>query len=221
MKIIVLSLISFNLILAFELKERCRNTADLFGTGVGQDSISDECLNLYMKGTSEQKMKLSPDKSLSIYGYENLVVIQDAEAIIDQRKNIILGEYTNISEVQAVAIDTKNNEIIVLDKKAKILFFSKMITGNIAPYREINNSELLDTNDIAINEDHGVVIVLNSFMKTLLFFKRKSQNKEKDNPFAKLILDTNKEIKGIKIDPKKSLKDSKNLIEKYGIQFYR
>ena len=73
-----------------------------------------------------------------------------------------------------MALDPANNEIAVLEKSGDILFFSSIITGNVAPYRILRSKELDGASDLVVDPKADHVVVLNRKSGSVLHFSRKA-----------------------------------------------
>ena len=149
--------------------DRCEKEGLNFGNGLGKSSISTDCFSHFFKSHSPEAFKKSSDGKMSAYGHRNIVFIQDPN-VNSERQNVIAGIYTELEDVAAVALNDKQKEIAVLEKSGDILFFSSIITGNVAPLRILKNKELIGASDLLINSLRMEVIVLNKKSHEILFF---------------------------------------------------
>ena len=149
--------------------DRCEKEGLHFGNGLGKSTISTDCYSHFLKSLSPEAFKKSSDGKMSAYGHRNIVFIQDPN-VKSERQNVIAGMYTELEDVAAVAINEQQKEIIVLEKSGDILFFSSIITGNVAPLRILKNKELSGASDLLVNSKKMEVIVLNKKSREILFF---------------------------------------------------
>jgi hypothetical protein len=149
--------------------DRCEKEGLQFGNGQGKNTISTDCYSHFLKSLSPEAFKKSSDGKMSAYGHRNIVFIQDPN-VKSERQNVIAGMYTELEDVAAVAINEQQKEIVVLEKSGDILFFSSIITGNVAPLRILKNKELNGASDLLVNSKKMEVIVLNKKSHEILFF---------------------------------------------------
>ena len=117
---------------------QCEKQAHNFGDGRGRDYIPNECYDHFLKLASAQASKKSADGKVEVYGYRNIVFIQDPK-FKSKGQNVIAGSYTELNDIVAIALDEINKEIVVLEKSGAVLFFSSVVTGNVAPLRILKN----------------------------------------------------------------------------------
>lgn len=148
----------------------CEREAYDFGNGKGADFITPKCMNIF--GTmAEATVKMSEDQMLRSSGFRNLVWVD--RRIGDRfERFLIAGGSTDLKDVIAVAVDSKNNEVAVLQRSGDILFFSSLITGNVAPLRTLRTPELEGASDIVVDPDSNQIMVLNPKSSSLLFYSR-------------------------------------------------
>lgn len=171
---IVKMLISFSLLATFspafcgqEPLGLCEKEGQNFGNGQGRDLISFGCVELFKKSANVEAIKISANGKVSAFGHRNMIFIKQNE-----KMRVISGNYTELEDVTAIAIDEANQELAVLTKKGDVLFFSSKITGNVAPLRVIKNKDLHGASDLVINSKKNELIVLNKTSRSLLFFPR-------------------------------------------------
>lgn len=153
--------------------KNCEDEAIEFGDGSGEDSISETCYQEFKKNVSEKSRKDTSDGLQTVFGYRNLIVIEKKDskgAVTDV--NVIAGVSTLLVAIQAISIDEKNNEIVVLEASGDILFFSLVLTGNIAPFRILRNKELHGATNLVTDSAKDEVIVYMPTAGQLLFFSR-------------------------------------------------
>ena len=174
MKFICLCLIFSSLSFAEPTKQelsQCEKQAHNFGDGRGRDYIPTECYDYFFKLIAPQALKKSVDGKISIYGYRNIVFILDP-SVNSKRQNVIAGNYTELNDIVTVALDEINKEIVVLEKSGAVLFFSSVITGNVAPLRILKNKDLNGASDIVVNAKKQEVIILNNNNHEIHFYSR-------------------------------------------------
>lgn len=165
------SLFSFSIYAnEFELSQ-CEKEGRNFGDGQGRDYLPFECANLFKAAALPTAIKKSFSSKFSAFGYKNIVFISDPGAKIG-KQNIIAGSSTELSDIVALALDEANKEIAVLEKSGDVLFFSSVITGNVAPKRVLKAKELDGAYDLVINPNKNEVTVLNKKNQELVFFSR-------------------------------------------------
>jgi hypothetical protein len=155
-----------------ELKQ-CEDEALAFGDGSGKDVISQKCYQEFKKNVPDKAKKDTADGSKTVFGYRNLIVIEkknDKGAVTNI--DVIAGVSTLLVSVQAISLDEKNNEIVVLEASGDILFFSSVLAGNMAPFRILRSKELHGATNIVINTDKNEVIAYLPSAGQLLFFSR-------------------------------------------------
>lgn len=155
----------------FAVSPYCEEEIDTFGDGTGRDLISDSCIQKVKDSGNKKTIKKSLDEKIVIYGFRNMIVIENPDSKM-KGQNIIAGKYTELNHIQSLFFDEKNREIIILQKSGDILFFSSVITGNVAPLRVIRNKELEGAVDLVLNSKNGELIVLNKEKKEFQFYKR-------------------------------------------------
>jgi hypothetical protein len=167
--IITLSLlVSFSTVYSSEDRlSFCEKEGENFGNGQGRDVIPYECVGLFKKSAPLEAVKISPSGQIIAYGFRNIVFIKQNE-----RMRIIAGSYTELEEIVALAIDEKNQEVAVMNKKGDVLFYSSRITGNVAPLRVLKHKDLHGASDLVINSKRNEVLILNKASRSLLFFSR-------------------------------------------------
>lgn len=149
----------------------CEKEGARYGDGSGKDKIPFECEDVFLKLSRPEAFKRSSDAKIVVFGHKNIIFIKNPMIRI-YPQNVIAGSATELTNIVAIAIDEKNNEIAVLEESGDVLFFSSLITGNVAPLRIIKNKNLYGARDIIINSDKNEIIVLNKLNKELLFFSR-------------------------------------------------
>jgi hypothetical protein len=151
----------------------CEDEAVRFGDGHGEDLISQKCYLEFKNLVPDKSKKNTANGLHTVFGYRNLIVIEKKDskgAIIDV--NVIAGVSTLLVAIQAVSIDEKNNEIVVLEASGDVLFFSSILTGNIAPFRILRNKELYGATNLVTDSNKDEVIVYLPSAGQLLFFSR-------------------------------------------------
>ena len=131
MKYILIALTLFSLNSFAEQEYSCIDQAALYGDAKGHDKITEECIQDFKSNASIKAIKENKEKDIKVYGYKNMIIVE--KHIEDKTKNMVTaGKNTLVNNIIALELDENNNEIIVLDESGDILFFSSIITGNIA-----------------------------------------------------------------------------------------
>lgn len=149
----------------------CEREGMRFGDGEGNDVISSQCEELFRREGTEKLRAKNSDGSYSLHAFKNIIFINDKNSNL-KGQNVIAGKATNLEEAEAVVLDEKNKEIIVLDKSGKILFFDMIMTGNVLPKRTIIHKELEKASQIVVYQDQ--LIAWNQTTEELVFFHRLS-----------------------------------------------
>ena len=196
----------------------CQDQADNFGNGKGDDVISEKCIETFKKlapikatATITRVQKLVKTK-INFFGFRNMVLIEKHTGSLEVpvvSTEIIAGSSTELNTIEAMAIDEKNQEIIILEKSGNVLFFSSIIAGNIAPYRMLVNKELVGASELVIDAERNQVVVNNPKTKKILFFSRLANinaNKGKQKLETVKVIDTSMmNFQNLSIDSEKSL----------------
>ena len=149
----------------------CEKEAANFGSGLGRDRISTDCSFHVSHKVSPKLFRKSVDGKISVSGFGNMIFINDPSSKL-KGQNVIAGKYTELDEIQALALDEVNKEIVVLLKSGDVLFFSSVITGNVAPKRTLKHKDLEGAVDVVVNPGKQEVLILNPEKKELLSFSR-------------------------------------------------
>jgi hypothetical protein len=147
----------------------CEKEAHKFGSGLGQDKIPADCIEHIEKIADQRHRTISKDKRVSIYGLRNMIVIKDPTSRI-KGQNVIAGKYTELEDIKEILLDEKNDEIVVLEDSGDVLFFSKIVTGNVAPKRILRHESLESVTAIRLYQDE--IFALDSQNNELLIFSR-------------------------------------------------
>lgn len=148
----------------------CEKEGSKFGDGNGRDSIPAECSEHFLKKVSPKLKKKSKDGTFSVHAYKNIIFIKDPKTKI-KGQNIIAGKYTELENIQAIALDEENKEIVVLEESRDILSFSSVITGNMAPKRILKHKDLEDAQELIVYKDQVIVLLSKN---EVVFFKREA-----------------------------------------------
>jgi hypothetical protein len=147
----------------------CEREAQKFGDGQGKDMIPLECLTHVEKLADKKHKAKSKDGQQSLIAYRNMIFITDHQSPI-KGQNVIAGKYTELVNIKEILLDEKNQEVVVLEESGDILFFSIVITGNVAPKRILRHDSLDSVSTIRIYQDE--VLALDPVHQTLLIFSR-------------------------------------------------
>jgi hypothetical protein len=154
----------------------CEIEGEKFGNGKGKDLISQSCLKLFKGSAKPQAIKSSPGGKINVFGHKNIIFIKEGKQV-----RVIAGEYTELEDIVAVAIDEANQEIAVLSGKGDVSFFSSHITGNVAPLRVLKHKDLGGSVDIALNTKRNELLVLNPSDQRIYFFSRLANKNAPEN----------------------------------------
>jgi hypothetical protein len=149
----------------------CEHEGRNFGSGKGPESISASCYIHFSASAYPQAVKKSLDEKWKITGHRNIVYVEKKVNNV-YVKTLISGSNTQLDDVIAVAIDDVNNEVAVLERSGDVLFFSSIVTGNVAPLRTIRTKELTGAVDLVIDIKNSEVILANAKTKNILFYSR-------------------------------------------------
>jgi hypothetical protein len=164
-KTLIILLLSINLSFAVTVEE-CSNQLSSLGDGSGKNFVNLDCYET-LKTSSSSKTIFTND-TLEIIAHKNSFYVKD---LISKKELVTAGRYTNLKNVIAMDYDSINKEVAVLEKDTgDILFFSSVITGNVAPYRTIRTEQLVGAIDIKVHHDE--VFVLNSKDNSVIVYKR-------------------------------------------------
>lgn len=178
----------------------CEKEGRKYGDGNGNDTISAECIELFMKSAGIRQKDKSQDGNTEVYGYKNIILIRQK----DHDLKIIAGKFTELENIKAVTLDDKNNEVAVLEESGDILVFSSVIDGNVGPKRVLRNKELDHVSDIQFYENE--IAALDVLNQELHFFNRLANIHA---PAKRRHLDPVRSVKGItgnllRLDPVKN-----------------
>lgn len=183
----------------------CQDQADNHGNGKGDDYISTKCIDYFKDMASKNfTMKESKLLKMKVFGFRNMLLIEKVKG--DKiATEITAGNSTELSTIKALAIDEKNQEIVVLEEDGDVLFFSSKITGNVAPYRILKNKELEGATELAVDSSRDLVVLNNKKNKKILFFSRLANiNGRKENQKLDIVKSINTDrmdLKDLSVDP--------------------
>jgi CRISPR/Cas system-associated endoribonuclease Cas2 len=157
----------------------CQDQAEKFGNGEGDDVISLECQNTFKQLAKPHGYLESKKFNMKFYGYKNMLLI---EKFINKtwKTEIVAGKSTELNSIRSLAIDEKNEEIIVLEDTGEVLFFTTKYAGNIAPFRIIKHPELAGADILKIDNKTDQVIISNSRTRRILYFSRMANSKGRE-----------------------------------------
>jgi hypothetical protein len=149
----------------------CQDQAENFGNGKGDDVISKKCMESFKSMATSEAVTTSKIMKMKFYGYRNMVLIEKYKknSVVTE---IIAGSSTELKSIRALAFDEKNQEVAVLEESGDVLFFSSKITGNISPFRILQDKELVGGSELVIDSLRDQVVVNNKTTKRILFFSR-------------------------------------------------
>ncbi len=158
--------------LAVDLGSICDKEARSFGDGSGKDSISKECESYIRSGATAHQRVRGALSGISVSGHGNILIVDDPKTKI-KGQNLIAGKYTELDDLRALALDEKNREIIALNGNGDVLFYSAVLTGNVAPRRILRHKELDGAVSLAVNPRLDQLLALNPKKSEILVFSRK------------------------------------------------
>jgi hypothetical protein len=165
MKSLFVFIFSINLAFASSVEE-CSNQLSALGDGSGKNFVSSTCFETFKSNAPKKSIYTSDTQE--IIALKNSFYIKD---IISKKELITAGRFTTIKDIAAMDYDKENNEVAILEKgSGDILFFSSIITGNVAPYRTIRTEQLFGAIDIKVFNDE--VFVLNSKDNSVIVYNR-------------------------------------------------
>jgi hypothetical protein len=149
----------------------CQDQAENYGNGKGDDVISKNCITMFKKMANLKTITEAPSLLMKVYGYRNMLIIEKMvnNSVVTE---ITSGLSTELQNIIAIKVDEKNKEIVVLEDDGRILYFSAIITGNVAPYRILKHKDLKDVSEFVIENSKDMTIVNNVKMKKIMFFSR-------------------------------------------------
>jgi hypothetical protein len=147
----------------------CEKEAQKFGDGNGQDKIPSDCMVHVEKIANKKQKAKSKDAQLSFIAFRNMIFITDDKSQT-KGQNVIAGKYTELENIKEIILDEKNGEVVVLEESGDILFFSIVITGNVAPKRILRHESLESVSTIRIYQDE--ILALDPVNRELLIFSR-------------------------------------------------
>jgi hypothetical protein len=192
----LLVLLSFTAVsaLAADLSSLCEKEARSFGDGSGKDSISKDC-EAHVRASSTGHLQARGTLSgISVTGHGNIIFVEDPKSKI-KGQNLIAGKYTELDDLRALALDDEHREIVALTGNGDVLFFSAVLTGNVAPRRILRHKELDGAISLALNPQQEELLVLNPKKSEVLVFSRKGNV---DAPEGKKHLSVLKIFRGVK-----------------------
>lgn len=151
---------------------QCEEQGHHFGDGSGVDKINSECIDFFKRKANSLAQANSNDNKLSVFGHRNIIFLDHIKEGDQHKVDVIAGTMTKLAKLQALALDELHHELAVLNESSDILFFSTMITGNVAPYRILKTKDLYGAKNLIVDAQRDQVIVHNPELKQLLFFSR-------------------------------------------------
>jgi len=149
----------------------CQDKAENYGNGKGDDTISENCMELVRMQASASAKKESASLKMKFFGFRNMILVESSLGALT-KTHIIAGNSTELKNIIALDFDELNKEIVVLEKSGKVSFYSYKITGNVAPFRTLNHGELPGASEVAVDSKRDIVIVKNPISQKVLFFSR-------------------------------------------------
>ncbi len=180
-------------VLAADTNELCGKEARSFGDGSGKDIISKDCEFHVRASATAHKRARGTLSGINVSGHGSIIMVDDPKSKI-KGQNLIAGKYTDLDDLRALALDDKHREIVALNGHGDVLFFSAVVTGNVAPLRILRNKELDGTVSIAVNPILEQILALNPNKSEVLVFSRKANI---DAPEGKKHLSVLKVFRGV------------------------
>ncbi len=149
----------------------CLLIAADYGDGQGHDVIPTICQNFVEQAALPSTR--AQDDVYKVYGFKSLIFIE--RQLDDGRisKSALAGEFTTLKEIKALSIDNFNNEVAVYDAgDKKVKYFSLIITGNVAPFRELQTEKIENITSIAVNPKNGLIVLHKSQEGEVLVYSR-------------------------------------------------
>lgn len=149
----------------------CQDQAENYGNGKGDDIIGTNCLASFKRLAVKKSIVEATNLKMKFFGYKNMILIEKVKNNLVSTE-IVAGNSTELKSIKAVAVDEKNQEVIVLEESGDVLFFTTTLTGNIAPYRILKHKNLQGASELAIDNVNDQIIVYNKKSEKIYFFSR-------------------------------------------------
>ena len=141
--------------------EKCFTSAENFKLKSQADEFRGSCAAHQLVAASASSVKMSSDGNVFACGFPNILYIQEkgSEGSV---VNIIAGSNSNLSNVRAITIDSKNKEVFVIDGASeKILVFRIGDSGNMSPARIIDNPDIAGATGLSVDTQNDLLYVAN------------------------------------------------------------
>lgn len=165
----------------------CQKQANEYGNGKGDDYISEQCQNSFKGMANSLAIKKTKGLKITFYGHRNMLLL---EKNIDTAITTLItaGSSTKLKAIKTLAVDEKNQEVIVLEESGDVLFFTYKLAGNIAPYRILKHKDLVGASELVVDNIKDQIIVYNNKTNKILFFSRLANvNGRKEKQFLNII----------------------------------
>jgi len=161
---------------AMQLETNCGNQIKQYGDGSGLDTFSAECQDFFIKNKSLSVKKSKEDLEVEISYFPGILIIDKTENNVKYRE-FISGNNTNLSDVDAIAINLDKKEVSILNKTlGHIRSYSTYITGNVSALREFKNSSFAHVEKIQFNTNEDKLLIINPIAKTLCYYNREANS---------------------------------------------
>lgn len=145
------------------------------GTGLG-DVVDADCARHILRGSGVLARKQSSDGKVSAFGHGSLLYFRMADTAAPKgwTQHLITGDQTELGEIRALSLNTKDREVAVIDDSHpdRILTFTYQYgSGNIAP-RPMQDQTLEGVLDLAYDSEHDVIFAANPSRSSVLVLNR-------------------------------------------------
>lgn len=180
---------------------RCAHAADQYQNGRDRPTVDGTCLSAYLHAASPSAVRRTDDNSLFVFAQGNMLVMEKqviasrapatataipttvpaADATVEpiSKTEIIAGSGSKLASPRAIALDTKNNELIVLNNENTILVFSSTMGGNLAPIRSFTSKALFGATSLAVDTVKDEIWVANENGALVAFSRLADEHRNK------------------------------------------
>ena len=228
---IILILISFDLwaedaAVSSGVLLSCQDQLERFGNGKSDDLVNDDCIENAKRLAPIAAIKESTNKKIKFYGYHNMIVAEKIKlSPKDGRQvdDILAGSNTLLKSITSLAIDEKNEELVILDAKSEIKIFTTKFQGNISPLRVIKSKMIEGATEVAIDSDRKQIVIYNPKVNAIFLFDRLANihnTKGKQKLEVKIKIDTQGyKLENLAVDSVKSEVTAIDLNQKKSVSF--
>jgi len=170
----------------------CQDQAENYGNGKSDDVVAKECLESFKNLAAKKAIAVNNTLKMKFFGFKNMIIVEKIKNNMVYNE-ILAGNNTELKSIIALAVDEKNQEIIVLEESGDVLFFTTTLTGNIAPYRILKHKALYGSSEIVFDNLTDQILISNKKSAKIYFFSRLANfNAPKDKQNLKILktLDT-------------------------------